>query len=298
MYSSTVGAAARADVDDGGGQLGGGGVPAGASSSRRAPCPGIQVSWHDALRGNDYLRFVDLLGMHQDVVPDRRRAVARRVHRRLSLRAPSPPKQPDKNLKGPVRRAIVGIITFVGLVATTIASVYVGVYTLLPDLKPREKLGATIDHIVVEHGVEYYEYARRMGYNNDPEAMARHAEGPGDMVFIRVSLAGFKDRSYAMGVMLIDADGRQAFPRPVQEGKASATCENLSPSANEDGISWRCWILSLSPGTKYRIRSELYDSGVAAEIKEGPIKDYRALLDFSETGVLTSPPETTPPPLR
>ena len=185
---------------------------------------------------------------------------------------------------------MVALVTFIGVVATTTVSVFVSLDTLLPDLQPREKLGATIDHVAVEHGVDYGEYERRMGYTGNGEVGREVAPGPGNMVFVRVSLAGFRDRSYSMSVVLIDTHGRQALASPPEGVKTVGTCENLSPSANEEGISWRCWHLSLPAGTPYRIRVELYDAGVTNEIKEGPIEHYRVLLDFQETDVLTSPP--------
>ncbi|AEK45760.1 hypothetical protein [Amycolatopsis mediterranei] len=107
---------------------------------------------------------------------------------------------------------LVGLLTFVGLVATTVAGVYAAVYTVTPDLRPREKLGATIDHIAVEHAVDYTGYLQRMG-DTDTTRPQNVSPMPGDMVFVRVSLLGYKDRSYGLQIQLLDERGVQLPPR-------------------------------------------------------------------------------------
>ena len=177
-------------------------------------------------------------------------------------------------------------LTFIGLAATTIAAVYGAAFAVVPSLKPRDKLGATIDHVAVEHGVDNRDYRTRMHMKEDPNEKPR----VGDMIFVRVSLTGFKDRSYSIGIQLLDAKGKRTDPMSADSyvGQAVATCEDLSPKANEDGITWRCWAATPSPGTKYRLRVELYDYGLTADIKEGPVTDNPVLLDFQETDLFTS----------
>jgi hypothetical protein len=104
-----------------------------------------------------------------------------------------------------IARLVLALLTFAGLVATTIGSVYVGLYAVAPNLAPRDKLGAMIDHIAVENGVSYAEYSRRMSYvGDDSQADIR----PGVMIFIRVTLTGYKDRSYSMRMHMLDGRGR------------------------------------------------------------------------------------------
>ena len=80
---------------------------------------------------------------------------------RLALRPPA--GGPPQRRSFPTKGVLIGLVTFVGVVATAIGSVYAAVYTIAPDLKPREKLGATIDHISVEHGIDYAGYLSEMG---------------------------------------------------------------------------------------------------------------------------------------
>lgn len=181
--------------------------------------------------------------------------------------------------------AATALVTFVGLIATTIGSVYVALRAIAPDLAPREKLGATIDHVAVEHGVSYAEYRRRMSYasEEDPRTDGR----VGDMVFVRVTMAGFKERSYTMTLHMLDERGTALFAG-TEPGITVSTCENISPQADEDGLSWRCWIQGPPLGTKYRIRAELYDVGLARELPPGPT-NFETLLDFVETTQLSTP---------
>lgn len=100
-----------------------------------------------------------------------------------------------------------------------------------PDFKPREKLGATIDHVAVQHAVSYSEYLDQMG-----EASADRSRSasplPGDMVFVHVDLLGFKDRSYGVSIKLLDDRDVRLSPRPdTPVGKTVSTCEGLSPAA-------------------------------------------------------------------
>ncbi|AEK45759.1 hypothetical protein [Amycolatopsis mediterranei] len=43
-----------------------------------------------------------------------------------------------------------------------------------------------------------------------------------------------------------------------------------------------------TPGTKYRIRAELFDYGLSADLAEGTITGRKPLLDFRETDLFTA----------
>ena len=178
------------------------------------------------------------------------------------------------------------VLTFLGLVGTTVAALAAAVYIVAPDLKPRDKLGATVDHVAVEHGVDNIDYRLRMNMDDEPGEKPRM----GDMIFVRVSLTGFKDRSYSIGIQLLgDKDQRIEPADPETYGRqAVSTCEDLSPKADEDGITWRCWAATPAPGVKYRFRVELYDYGLTENLKTGPLTDTPVMLDFHETEIFTS----------
>ncbi|MGW4124493.1 hypothetical protein [Nocardia sp. NPDC004711] len=135
--------------------------------------------------------------------------------------------------------------------------------------------------------MDYIGYRYRMGESN-PTLPADFSPFAGDMVFIHVSLLGFKDRSYSLDPILVDERGVQLPPREARTGVTTGTCEDLSPKADEDGITWRCWAATPTPGTKYRIRIELYDAGRTADITPGEILGYRTMLDFKESDLFTA----------
>ncbi|RSD14803.1 hypothetical protein [Amycolatopsis eburnea] len=62
----------------------------------------------------------------------------------------------------------------------------------------------------------------------------------------------------------------------------------MSPKADEDGITWRCWAVTPAAGTKYRIRAELFDYGLSADLAEGTITGRKPLLDFKESDLFTA----------
>ncbi|MFF0613788.1 hypothetical protein ACFYUD_34500 [Nocardia tengchongensis] len=182
--------------------------------------------------------------------------------------------------------ALIGLLTVGGLVATTIASIYGAIYTINPDLKPREKLGATIDHVAVEHAIGYIAYSARI---SDSKPKPEHLSLlPGDMVFVRVSLLGYKDRSYLLHTKLLDERGVLLLPAAEERPNTLvSSCEGHSPKADEDGITWRCWVRTPTPGTKYRIRVELYDEGLTSEYPYN-VTGHAPMLDFKETDLFTA----------
>lgn len=174
-------------------------------------------------------------------------------------------------------------LTFVGLVAGTIVGVYTAIYLIAPDLQPKEKLGASISDISIENAVPLYRYLRVMGETADPN---EEPERPGAMVFVSATIVGFTDRSYSMSVSAIDAINH-VQPEPGIESselRYVSTCETLPISANEDVVSWRCWIDgSALPPDKYIIRAELYDAGPTKELASGELTGKQHLLHFLES---------------
>lgn len=187
-----------------------------------------------------------------------------------------------------VGRGLVVVVTFLGLVATTIGAVFAAVYWIEPDLRPRERLGATIDRIAIEHGVTLYEYVQLMGPGS-VDGLDDRVEG--DLVLVRVTLEGLKNRRYRVATKVMDESGQEVMNPTV--GKTSfadtlSTCEVLSPESYDYGITWRCWSRTPPPGTVYRIRAEVYDAGSASDRDNMNATFYGPLLDFSESDLMKS----------
>lgn len=183
---------------------------------------------------------------------------------------------------------IKGAVAFVAMLATMITAVAASLYIVAPELRPREKLGASLDRLAVTQAVPYYQYAAEQGQEDIEEPIP---DAPGITVLVHATLIGYQDRSYSMNVRLLDAETLQPLHIGMDQPFTS-TCENKSPRADEDGVSWRCWTVSPPASSKYIVRAELFDAGPSKNLLPGPIRGYRELLDFYESPVITAAPET------
>jgi hypothetical protein len=177
-------------------------------------------------------------------------------------------------------------------VFTTIGSLYAAVYVIAPALKPREELGATLQHISIEQHVLYADYNSRVYGPSaplDPDYKP-YALTPGVMVFVQASLKGFRSRRYGLDIRMIDKTSHSEI-RPIALPKGSgryaslllAICDNRSPTVNQEWLTFRCWSAPPSPGTSFGIRAELYDYGDQTEQPE-----RGSLLDFIESPAFIS----------
>lgn len=166
------------------------------------------------------------------------------------------------------------MITWLGAVASLVAALVGATYLVAPDLKPREKLGATLDRIGIEQGVEHTSYEARMSRD---VSSPRPANSPqGIEVLVHASLYGFSDRFYSVQVSLLEPDSLKRISSEF------STCEVRSPKANEDGVTWRCWISSPPPGTPFIVRAELSDDGKYEGPRDEGTPD-NLLLDFLDS---------------
>jgi hypothetical protein len=176
-------------------------------------------------------------------------------------------------------------LTVVGLIAGNVAAIYAALYLVAPNLKPREKLGASISTISIQNDVPVREYERQMGTSEDDRD--RDPERLGSMIFVSASIVGFTDRSYSMAVVPLDSVTRTAATPPTQPMEFTSTCESQTIKATEDVASWRCWIDNRGIPSTFIIRAELYDGGPTEEIRAGVIEGYRPLLHFLDSPVVT-----------
>lgn len=184
-----------------------------------------------------------------------------------------------KHLSGFTKAAI----TWLGAVASLVAALVGATYLIAPDLKPRDKLGATVDRVGVEQGVPYRRYEDEMNREDSSSAIEKPSRA-GIEVMVRASLYGFTDRAYSVRIRLLEAGSLKAIN--VTDQPLHSTCEILSPKANEDGVTWRCWAVSPPASTRYIVRAEIYDDGQYRDL--GDPKHDDTLLDFLESPELTA----------
>jgi hypothetical protein len=175
-----------------------------------------------------------------------------------------------------------GVITWLGAAVSLVAALVGATYLIAPDLKPRDKLGATVDRIGIEQNVDYraYEYKLNRGEPSSPkDEPPRH----GVEVLVRASLYGFTDRKYSVKITLLEAESLKAIN--VIDEPFQSTCQVLSPKANEDGVTWRCWATSPTAATRYIVRAEIYDDGQYGKLDAA---HDDVLLDFLDSPALTA----------
>ncbi|MBF4461023.1 MULTISPECIES: hypothetical protein [unclassified Rathayibacter] len=184
-----------------------------------------------------------------------------------------------------IGKALLGAVV---ALAGAITAVAAALFIVAPQLAPREKLGAELDRIAIAQGVHYGEYEGVQGIVPAADEEKSNPPERGLVVIVHAKLYGFEDRSYSLAVTAYDATTHIRVPLPMTEGDFSATCDNKSPAADEDGVAWRCWLIAPPRGVEYFLRAELLDSGPTQELKPGPVKGSRELLDFIDSEVLTS----------
>lgn len=175
-----------------------------------------------------------------------------------------------------------GVITWLGAVASLVAALVGATYLIAPDLKPRDKLGATVDRIGIEQSVDYRAYEDKMN-RGEPSSPRDGPSSRGVEVLVRASLFGFTDRKYSVRINLLEAESLKAID--VTDEPFHSTCEVLSPKANEDGVTWRCWATSPPAATRFIVRAEIYDDGQYGKLDAA---HDDVLLDFLDSAALTA----------
>ena len=124
---------------------------------------------------------------------------------------------------------------FAGIAAAMVA-IMAALYIIAPHLKPREKLGADLDHVAVTQDVDFNEYQSMDGQRDDEPS---GSSPPGVLVVAHATLKGYEDRNYLVCVTIMDADTMWTVSPPAGE-MSLASCELKSPHALEEGVIWHC----------------------------------------------------------
>jgi hypothetical protein len=177
-----------------------------------------------------------------------------------------------------------GVITWFGAVASLVAALVGATYLIAPDLKPRDKLGATLDRIGIVQNVDYRSYEAEL--NQDGSSSPENESTPsGIEVLAHASLYGFSDQFYSIRITLLEA---KSFKKILLD---HSSCQVRSPKANEDGVTWRCWASSPPAGTHYIVRAEIFDDG-KYEGQKGVVVSRSVLLDFLDSPEFIALPPT------
>jgi hypothetical protein len=177
-----------------------------------------------------------------------------------------------------------GVITWLGALVSLVVALVGATYLIAPDLKPRDKLGAALDRIGIEQGVDYRSYEAALDHDGS-SAPQSEVTPRGIEILVHASLYGFSDRFYSVRITLMESNSHKEIPVDL------SSCEVRSPKANEDGVAWRCWASSPSAGTSYIVRAEIFDDGKYEGQKEDVVRG-NVLLDFLDSPEFTALPPT------
>jgi hypothetical protein len=208
---------------------------------------------------------------------------------------------PGKSSSGRMNAAL----SIVATVVTTVAGTVGALYLVAPSLKPKERLGAVISAIEVEQQVKWLDFKRRTTPAGHPTSFQGAQDSVfGDLVFVTVTLNGYKDKKYGVVIETIDASTNKiiggVLPTPspntitfhdnVPAPPLRSICNLASPAANEDNIVFRCWSWSPPKGYKYFIRVAIFDATAIPDTAGGG-KNYEPgapLLGVKRSSELTS----------
>jgi hypothetical protein len=169
---------------------------------------------------------------------------------------------------------LTGLATAVALMTSAISLLF----TLNPALRPQgppEKLGGTITKVALAEGVKYYRYRNDVYGSLDPKNdkdLREHFDQVGTMVFARVELQGFRERTYSVTPVLYNAATTQPYEPsgPARVDRLYSVSQALTPSASTDALTFRCWIGADLPTGRYFVRVGLFDDGLSTSITSGP----------------------------
>lgn len=167
-------------------------------------------------------------------------------------------------------------------IAAAITSISAALYIVLPDYAPREKLGAQVDRISVAQGVPYDVFKLGQGYDEESYQLDDPKQD-GLQVLVHATVSGYKSNLYSVRVDLYDAETYLRISPEIVSGTLASECEARSPSAQEDSVAFRCWLVAPPEGTKYIVRAELHDAGPTAFLGFDKPNAPTVLLDFIDS---------------
>jgi hypothetical protein len=212
-------------------------------------------------------------------LPRRWPAITSRSDARRTSRVNSTRKGSTYSSVGNFGKAILGTIV---AIAGAIASISTALYIVAPQYAPREKLGAELDRISIAQGVPYEVFDRWAGFGEESLPNKNSTED-GLEVLIHAKVSGFENRSYSVRVDLYDAGTNARISPAITSGTLASACDSSSPSAKEDSVAFRCWLVAPPKGTQYFVRAELHDLGQTIFLDFAGPDAPTKLLDFIDS---------------
>jgi hypothetical protein len=174
------------------------------------------------------------------------------------------------------------VVNFTNLTAalTLATSLYTLLFLVRPNLKPPEKLGATIVKLRLEQDLTLEDYRQLTGTSTQEKDRAPSTEGT--LIYVQIEIQGFQERGYGVFLTAINAVSMEEFAFP--EGYNIDKCYTFTPEANTDRGVLRCWVAKPDKPGKYFVRVRLYDLGQSEELPADVAKEPQShILDVADS---------------
>ena len=155
---------------------------------------------------------------------------------------------------------ITGTIAALASGITLAATLYGLIFLVRPNLKPPEKLGASITKVVIGERMTYDEYVAR-------SKAARQSfipnDQPGALLYIQFDIQGFHNRTYGTYITLMDAKTNRPIVKYTDGNLLPWQSQRYQPAVSSDRATVYGWISHSGKKGKYFVRVRLYDQGLA-----------------------------------
>ena len=116
-----------------------------------------------------------------------------------------PPRTSGSDTQQPRSRfTISAVYAAFGFLTAIVGFAFLVDPALRPD--PRDRQEATVTAAAVDQGITFRDYAERVGASRTPQAQQKGACAPGNVVYLQISLVGFKDRETRLRHLTFDAN--------------------------------------------------------------------------------------------
>jgi hypothetical protein len=152
------------------------------------------------------------------------------------------------------RFTITAVYAAFGFLTAVVGFAFLVDPALRPD--PRERQEASLAAVAVDQGITFRGYAERIGAARAPQALDEGACVPGSVVYLRISLAGFKDRETRVRYLTFDANTHKRVDDPINRFGQALRIRSDVPSDQSVSPQWVQWPFGNGSGS-YFLRFEL-----------------------------------------
>jgi hypothetical protein len=150
------------------------------------------------------------------------------------------------------RFTISAVYAAFGFLTAAVGFVFLVDPALRPD--PRERQEASLAAVAVDQGITFRGYAERVGEASAPQAQDEGACVPGSVVYLQISLVGFKDRETRLRELTFDANTDKRVNGLVNRFGQALRIRSDVPSDQSVSPQWVQWPFA---NGSYFIRFEL-----------------------------------------